>query len=386
MSNEHIFPVTAVLEHTYADEHPNLFAVIMAGGSGTRLWPLSRRHLPKQFLDFFGDGTMICKTVDRLKGLVRDENIIIVTNASGRKLVRKQLPQIPKKNIIVEPVARNTAPCIALATAFIRKRNPNGVMCVLPSDHVIQNVSRFQETLRAAVEVAERTSALVTIGMKPTRPETGYGYIQAEDTNPEITTSIKVRFGVNAHKVKTFAEKPDIETAQRFLESGDFLWNSGVFVWHVNAITREFERSMPQLYLDMQTIQNAVGTRTEKKIIENVYSWTHSISIDYGVMEKADSVYVLEGDFDWSDAGSWDEIMKFRDHNLEREENRNLLLHDSPNTLVFKPKHKTIAIIGIEDAIVVETADALLICKRGRSQDVKNIVDVLKRKEMEQYI
>lgn len=195
-----------------------------------------------------------------------------------------------------------------------------------------------------------------------------------------------MRFGVNAHKVKTFAEKPDIETAQRFLESGDFLWNSGVFIWHVNAISREFERSMPQLYLDMQTIQNAVGTRAEKKTIENVYSWTHPISIDYGVMEKADSVYVLEGDFDWSDAGSWDEIMKFRDHNLEREENRNLLLQDSANTLVFKPKHKTVAIIGIEDAIVVETSDALLICKRGRSQDVKNIVDALKRKEMEQYI
>ncbi len=385
MKHEHAF-IAAVLEHTYADEHPNLYAVIMAGGSGTRLWPLSRRHLPKQFLDFFGDGTMICKTVERLKGLVRDENIIIVTNPSGRKLVRKQLPQIPRRNIIVEPVGRNTAPCIALATAFIKKRNPNGVMCVLPSDHIIQNVERFQETLRAAVEVAERTSALVTIGIKPTRPETGYGYIQAEDSNPELTTSIKVRFGVKAHKVKTFAEKPDIETAQRFLESGDFFWNSGVFVWHVHAICREFERSMPQLYLDMKSIENAIGTRAEKRTIENVYSWTHSISIDYGVMEKADCVYVLEGDFDWSDAGSWDEIMKFRKPNLAHEEHRNLLLYDSPNTLVFKPKHKTIAIIGIEDAIVVETADALLICKRGRSQEVKNIVDVLKRKEMEEYI
>lgn len=370
----------------YAKQHPNAYAVIMAGGSGTRLWPLSRRHLPKQFLDFFGDGTMICKTIDRLKGLILDENIFVVTNRAGKKLVSAQLPHVPKANILVEPSGKNTAPCIALATAVIHKRNENAVMCVLPSDHVIQDVSRFQETLRAAIEVAEKTDALVTIGMKPTRPETGYGYIQAEDTNPELTTSIKVRFGVKAHKVKTFAEKPDIETAKTFLESGDFLWNSGVFIWHLRAIRREFQRSMPQLYLDMETIEKSVGTRAEKKMIESVYSWTHSISIDYGVMEKAESVYVLEGDFDWSDAGSWDEVMKFRDHDLEKEENKNLLLHDSPNTLVFKPKGKSIAVIGIEDALVIETADALLICKRGRSQDVKNIVDALKRKEMEQYI
>jgi mannose-1-phosphate guanylyltransferase len=370
----------------YAKQHPNAFAVIMAGGAGTRLWPLSRRHLPKQFLDFFGDGTMICKTIDRLKGLVLDENIFVVTNRAGKKLVSAQLPRIPKKNILVEPSGKNTAPCIALATAVIHKRNPNAVMCVLPSDHVIQNVERFQETLRAAIEVAEKNDGLVTIGMKPTRPETGYGYIQAEDTNPELATSIKVRFGVKAHKVKTFAEKPDIETAKTFLESGDFLWNSGVFIWHIRAIRREFQRSMPQLFLDMETIEKSAGTRAEKNVIENVYSWTHSISIDYGVMEKAESVYVLEGDFDWSDAGSWDEVMKFRDHDLEKEENKNLLLHDSPNTVVFKPKGKSIAVIGIEDAMIIETPDALLICKRGRSQEVKNIVDSLKRKEMEQYI
>jgi mannose-1-phosphate guanylyltransferase len=364
----------------------NRFAVIMAGGSGTRLWPLSRKRLPKQFLDFFGDGSLLNKTLMRLEGLVPPENILIVTSQSGKSIVRKQTAHIPAKNIIVEPSGKNTAPCIALAAAYIKKRNPNATMIVLPSDHVIQNVPRFQETVAAAMEVAEQTTSLVTIGMKPTHPETGYGYIQSTDGDAGLTTSIKVRFGVHAHRVKTFAEKPDLETAKTFLDSGDFLWNSGIFIWTVDAILREFARSLPQLHTDIDTIEKAIGTRSEKKTIASVYTWTHPISIDYGIMEKAESVYVLEGDFDWSDAGSWDEIMKFRDHDLERDENRNLLLHESTNTLVFKPKTKTVAVIGIDDAIIVETADALLICKRGRSQDVKNIVDALKKKELQDYM
>jgi mannose-1-phosphate guanylyltransferase len=362
----------------------NIYAVVMAGGIGSRLWPLSRKKLPKQFLDIFGDGTMIAKTVARLEGLVSLENIIIVTNKHGKSLVQKQLPQIPKKNILVEPAGRNTAPCIALATAFIKKRNPNAVVCTLPADHLIQNEELFRQTLRAAVEVAERTNALVTIGIKPDRPETGYGYIQAEQDHQEITTSIKVRFGINAHKVRTFAEKPDYDTAKGFLASGDFLWNSGVFVWRAESLSREMQRCIPQLYMDMQVIMDAVGTRKEKKTIESVYSWTHPISIDYAVMEKAEQVYVLEGAFDWSDAGSWDEIMKFKLADLPEEEK--LFLHNAKNVLAVKPKHKTIAVVDVDDILVIETGDALLICKRGQSQDVKHIVDMLKRKQLEEYM
>ncbi len=362
----------------------NVYAVIMAGGIGSRLWPLSRRKLPKQFLDIFGDGTMIAKTVARLGGVVPTQNIFIVTNKTGKALVRKQLPTIPRKNILVEPTGRNTAPCIALATAFIKKQNPNAVVCTFPSDHLIQNEEMFRQTLRAAIEVAECTGALVTIGIKPDRPETGYGYIQAEQNHEEISTSIKVRFGIHAHKVRTFAEKPDYETAKGFLASGDFLWNSGIFVWRVESISREMQRCVPQLYMDMQVIMNDVGTRKEKKTIENVYSWVHPISIDYAVMEKAETVYVLEGAFDWSDAGSWDEIMKFKLSDAPEDEK--VFMYNSKNVLAVKPKHKTIAVVDVDDILVIETGDALLICKRGQSQDVKHIVDMLKRKQLEEYM
>ncbi|MDX2129493.1 MAG: mannose-1-phosphate guanylyltransferase [Chloroherpetonaceae bacterium] len=364
----------------------NIFAVIMAGGVGSRLWPLSRKNQPKQFLDFFGDGTMIEKTVSRLSGVVPIENIFVVTNEKGKSLVKKQLPTLSPKNILVEPVGKNTAPCIALAAAIIKKRNPHASMIVLPADHVINDVALFQQTLKASVEVAEKTDSLVTIGIRPNRPETGYGYIQSEQISNEITTSIKVRFGITANPVKTFAEKPDLETAKKFLESGDFFWNSGVFIWKLSTIYREFQRCMPSLYKDMELIFQACGTRKEKEVIAQVYSCTNSISIDYGVMEKAESVYVMQGEFDWSDAGSWDEIMNFRLQNDRNEIHDNLLLQKTEKVMVLKPKTKTIALIGVEDLIVVDTPDALLICRRGHSQDVKHSVDTLKRKQLEAYM
>lgn len=365
-----------------------VYAVIMAGGVGSRLWPLSRKKMPKQFLDFFGDGTMIAKTVERLSGIAPVDNILIVTNKTGKAIIRKQLPHIKARNIIVEPVGRNTAPCIALAASYIKKRNPNATMVVLPADHLIQNVELFQRTLAAAIETAGKTKSLVTLGIKPTRPETGYGYIQAQTGDEALTSAISMRFGINAYKVKTFAEKPDAETAQQFLSSGDFFWNSGMFVWHIDTIIREFQRSLPPLYNDMQTLMAAIGKRGERKVIEDVYSWTHSISIDYGVMEKAESVYVLEATFDWSDVGSWDEVTKYRqlDGDGNSFSDEKLFLHKTTNTVVLKSKDKAIAIVGLEDVIIVDTDDALLICKRGHSQDVKTIVDIIKRKQLEEHI
>jgi mannose-1-phosphate guanylyltransferase len=364
------------------------FAIIMAGGVGTRLWPLSRKNRPKQFLDFFGDGTMIEKSVERLKGLVPTENILIVTNKQGKELALAHVPEIPAENIIVEPVGRNTAPCIALATAYIRKLNPNATAIVLPADHLIPDTARFQQTLSAAIEIANRASALVTLGIKPTRPETGYGYIQNTGGDHDLVKSVHEHYDVRAYRVKTFAEKPDHETAKKFLESGDFLWNSGVFIWQINDIIREFERSMPELYKDMLTIYECIGMPEEHETIDRIYSWTHAISIDYGIMEKADLVYVIEGTFEWSDLGSWDEVMKYRLKNGEDDPQNmeNVFLHDAENTVVFKPKGKVVAVIGLEDIIVVDTEDALLICKRNMSQEVKTVVDALKRKQLEVYM
>ncbi|ACF14269.1 Mannose-1-phosphate guanylyltransferase (GDP) [Chloroherpeton thalassium ATCC 35110] len=368
-------------------ESPEIFAVIMAGGVGSRLWPLSRKKHPKQFSDFLGDGTMILKTFQRLEGLVKPENILVVTNKQGELLVKESLPDILPENIIAEPIGKNTAPCIALATAYIRKRNPNSVAIILPADHLIQDTLRFQQTLRGAIDVATQKAALVTIGMKPNRPETGYGYIQSEEGDTALAKTIFDAYQVKAFKVKTFAEKPDVETAKGFLKSGDFLWNSGVFIWHIDSISREFERSMPELFKDLEAIYESIGTPEENETIERVYAWTHPISIDYGVMEKAETVYVMEGTFDWSDLGSWDEVLKLRLEagSLENNADENLLLLDSQNTLVMKPTEKAIAIIGMEDVIVIDTDDALLICKRHRSQDVKQIVDTLKRKNIESY-
>ncbi|MFN3387276.1 MAG: mannose-1-phosphate guanylyltransferase [Candidatus Thermochlorobacter sp.] len=371
------------IQHTLS-QNEHIYAIVMAGGVGSRLWPLSRKKMPKQFLDFFGDGTMIAKTVARLQGIVKPENILIITNKAGKTLAKKQLPHIPTRNIIVEPIGRNTAPCIALASAYIKKYDPEAIVCVLPADHLISDVKLFQQTLQAAFEIAAKTDALVTIGIKPDRPETGYGYIQANQEHTDLTTSIKVRFGISAHKVKTFAEKPDLETAKGFLASGDFLWNSGVFVWHINSILKEFERCLPQLYLDMQAIVQAIGTRKERKTIENFYSWVHPISIDYGVMEKAQSVYVLEGDFGWSDAGSWDEIFRYLSH--EHIMDDSIVLNEAQNVLAIRPKGKSIAVVGIDDVFVIDTKDALLICKRGRSQEVKTVVDALKRRQLEEFM
>ncbi len=376
-------------ENNTQQHPPELFAVIMAGGVGSRLWPLSRKQKPKQFLDFLGDGSMIGKTIERLKGLVPIENIMVVTNQTGAELTQECVPELNPCNIIVEPAGKNTAPCIALATAYIKKRNPNSTTIVLPADHLILNTERFQETLKASVEIANRSFALVTLGIKPTRPETGYGYIQADEKKNELLNTIESMFDVKAHKVKTFAEKPDQETALTFLKSGGFLWNSGVFIWHNSSISREFEQNMPELYKDMTAIEEVIGSSDEKETIEKIYTWTHSISIDYGIMEKADPVFVIESTFDWSDLGSWDEVAKLREqeHSDDKKHEEGMLQKvDADHTIVMKPDNKAVAIIGADDLIVVDTKDALLICKRGESQKVKAVVDTLKRKQHDDYI
>jgi mannose-1-phosphate guanylyltransferase len=358
-----------------------LYAVIMAGGVGSRFWPRSRERTPKQVLEIVGSGTMIQNTVKRIESLVPIENVCIVTNRLQKELIAKQLPKIPDENILVEPVGRNTAPCIGLAAQWVFHKDPHAVMVVLPADHIIQNEKEFLIVLRRAIRAAEENEALVTIGIKPTHPETGFGYIQFDDSDDQ---NINVSEGI--YRVKTFAEKPNIETAEKFLKSGDFVWNSGMFIWRASVILDEIERLLPELDVQLKKIASTVGTPQFNHAIEVAYGVLRGVSIDYGVMEKAKNVYVAKGDFGWSDVGSWDEVIRLTPVNGDGNTMRgNVIVKDAISNYI-DAGNKMIAIVGAEDLIVISTDDAILICKKGHSQDVKEIVDYLRRKQMNDFL
>ncbi len=364
------------------DNQLPLYAVIMAGGVGSRFWPRSREKNPKQLLEIVGEGSMIQNTVKRLKGFVEEKNIFVVTNKLHKHAIIKQLPNISVENIIVEPLGRNTAPCIGLAALFIDRLDPKGIMIVLPADHIIGNEPEFLRVLKTASQVVRITSGLVTIGIHPTHPETGYGYIQAKDRSEE-TQPVNID---DVFEVKTFAEKPNYATAIKFLESGDFYWNSGMFIWRVDTILNEIHRSLPELHGQLINLQPSIGTPLFEQNLETMYGMIRSISIDYGVMEKAQRVYVVKGDFGWNDLGSWDEVNRLS----AKDENGNyihgkVISINSKNTYVHT-SDKLVATVGVEDIIVINTPDAILVCKKGASQDVKEIIDHLKRKQMNDYL
>jgi len=354
----------------------------MAGGVGSRFWPRSREKNPKQLLEILGERTMIQNTVRRLKGFVEEKNIFVVTNRLQKNAIIKQLPGIPIENIIVEPVGRNTAPCIGLAALFIERLDLNGIMIVLPADHVIGNEEEFLRVLQVSSSVAQETSALVTIGIHPTHPETGYGYIQVKDKLEESNP-------VNApgvFEVKTFAEKPNYATAVKFLESGDFYWNSGMFIWRVDVILNEIQRSLPELYTQLRNLQPSIGTSLFEKNLETTYGLIRGISIDYGVMEKARRVYVVKGDFGWNDLGSWDEVARISPQDEQGNFERGKVISvNSKNTYVHT-SDKLVATVGVDDLIIINTPDAILVCRKGESQNVKEIVDHLRRKQMNDYL
>ncbi|MCK5573713.1 MAG: mannose-1-phosphate guanylyltransferase, partial [Bacteroidetes bacterium] len=316
------------------------------------------------------------------KKVIGPHDTFVVTNRLQRGMLAKQLPRIPEENIIDEPVGRNTAPCIGLAALFVRRISPTAVMVVSPADHIIQNDKEFQRILRIAIQTAEESNSLLTIGVQPTRPETGYGYIQTYneegDHNPYFSRGVL--------KVKTFAEKPNLQTAERFLASGDFLWNSGMFVWRADTILQHIEECLPDLYAELMKVDKAIGTARYQHALEKAYGVIRGISIDYGVMERSEGVYVIKGDFGWSDLGSWDEVC-----NQSGKDSRgnsitgSVIQKDTTGCYIFSPE-KLVATIGIEDLIIVNTDDALLICRKGRSQDVKEISDYLRRKQMNEYL
>uniref|UniRef100_Q3APK3 Mannose-6-phosphate isomerase, type 2 n=1 Tax=Chlorobium chlorochromatii (strain CaD3) TaxID=340177 RepID=Q3APK3_CHLCH len=366
----------------------HVYAVVMGGGFGKKLWPVSKRKRPKQFIDLFNDGTMILKTLQRIAGLVPEENILVITSALGKQLLLELSPHFQESNIIVEPACRNTAPCIALASAHIKKRDPEALTIILPADHLVRDSDAFELIMQAALLQAQHSMGLVTLGIMPTRPETAYGYIQATESLP-----MPEGFGVDDRfklfAVKAFAEKPDYATALNFLETRDFYWNSGIFVWHIKAIWQEFQRSMPDLYHDFLTIYNHLGTQSEQKIIEDVYSWIHPCSIDRGIMEKAERVFVLTGEFGWTDLGCWDEVLHVAGDLpvlVAEQEGGHHMEIACENLFVKTMPDKVIATIGVKDVMIIETDKALLVCHKGQSHRVREIVDMLRRAGLEDYL
>lgn len=345
-------------------------AVIMAGGRGERFWPKSRNDFPKQFLSLTSDGeTMIQKTINRLAPLVATEDIFIVTNESYVPIIHQQLPDIPKENILAEPVAKNTAPCIALAAAVINKKYEDAVMMVLPSDHLIKYEEMYLDTMRHAIKVAKKDDNLVTIGITPTYPETGYGYINFFSNDDEMP---------GVYKVKKFVEKPCLETAKEYLNSGKYLWNSGMFVWKVSSIMKNFEMHLPAMYEGFLKMKESAGSDNFTAVLEKCFNEFESVSIDFGIMEKAENIYTLSGSFGWDDVGSWLALERIN----KTDECGNYVTGDvitinTRNNVICGGK-KLIAAVGLEDLIVVDTDDAILICSKDNTQDVKKVIENLR--------
>lgn len=352
-------------------------ALIMAGGRGERFWPRSRKNLPKQFLSLTGDGrTMIQLTVERILPLVDMEDIYIATNKDYRHLVMEQLPDIPKENILCEPVGRNTAPCIGLGAVHIAHKYEDAVMLVLPSDHLIKYNSMFVSTLQDACEIAESGTNLVTIGITPDYPETGYGYIKFDPKHCES----------RAFAVDRFVEKPTLAVAKEYLETEEYLWNSGMFVWKVSSILGNLEHFMKDTYRGLLRIQQAIGTAEEEAVLEKEFYGFESESVDYGIMEKAQNIYTLPGTFGWDDVGSWLAVERIRQSNDSGNVVSGNIITVNTNNCIIEGSKKLIAAVGLENMIIVDTEDATLICDKNSAGDIKKVLENLKICNREEYI
>lgn len=352
-------------------------ALIMAGGRGERFWPKSRRELPKQFLSLTDDGkTMIQLTVERILPLVEMDDIYIVTNKDYKHLVREQLPEIPEENILCEPVGRNTAPCIGLGAIHIMKKYNDAVMYVLPSDHLIKFNNMFLASLKDAREVAIQGDNLVTLGITPDHPETGYGYIKIGKSAAEN----------RAYLVERFVEKPSLEVAKEYLATEEYLWNSGMFVWKVSTILMNIQKHMPNMYQNLMRIQAAIGTEEEEAVLNREFSSMESQSIDYGIMEKAGNIYILPGTFGWDDVGSWLAVGRIKKTNESGNVVNGNIITISTHNCIIQGDKKLIATVGIEDLIIVDTDDATLICAKDSAGDIKKVLENLKICNRDEYI
>ena len=349
----------------------NYYAVIMAGGIGSRFWPVSTEENPKQFHDMLGTGqSLIQNTFSRLEKLIPKENILIATNKKYKNLVLEHLPQVNENQVLLEPAMRNTAPCILYSALKIKDQNPNAVMIVAPSDHFIENEEEFVKNIKTAFNACEKQDILMTLGIKPSNPNTGYGYIQFENSEKAIK------------KVKNFTEKPNFETAKQFLKQGDYLWNAGIFIWSVKSIIKSFEKSLDEMCTLFNAGNSYWNTNKEADFIEDNYGKADNVSIDYGIMEKAENVYVLPVDFGWNDLGTWGSLFE----KLPKDESDNAIINaesvfvNSTGNIIRTQKGKKVVVQGLSNLIIVETTDTILILPKSDEQEIKQISAVAKEK------
>jgi len=361
-----------------------IYPVVMAGGSGTRFWPLSRKDRPKQFLALAGDEPLLAATVTRLPPLARAKDTYVVCGPAHAAAARRMLPDLPAANFIVEPCARNTAPCVGLAALHVAARDPRGVIAMLPADHHIAKPKAFREALAAAAALAAN-GAIATIGIHPSRPETGYGYLKL---GPRLAArGAKRKAGGPAHKVERFVEKPDVVTAARYLADGGYLWNSGIFVFRADVVLDEIGRAMPVLGEQLDVIGESLGTPAYARTLKRVFPDCPSISIDYGVMEKSKRIAVVPAEFGWSDVGSFAALPDVRptDH-LGNVAEGDALVIDGRNDVVVSAGGRPVAVVGIDDVVVVDAGDAVLVCRRDRAQDVRKAVEELGRRGRDEVL
>ncbi|MBI5967216.1 MAG: mannose-1-phosphate guanylyltransferase [Deltaproteobacteria bacterium] len=365
---------------------PEVYVAIMAGGGGTRFWPWSREERPKQILPIISNRSMIWETVERIRSFTSSGKIFIITSRSQAKELQREAPQIPQSNLLLEPLGKNTAPCLCLAALYIQKLNPEAIMVVLPADHFIADRRGFLRTLKAAVGFTAKRNFLMTLGIPPTEPETGYGYIQKGETLGKVK-------GISVFKAKAFREKPTRAKARAYLRTGKYLWNSGMFIWKVGVFLAALEKYLPQLYEEMRPLQNHLGTARGEKLLEKVYARCQPVSVDYGIMEKAENVALIEAQFHWDDVGSWAALCKI----LPKDEKGNALVAgkqaklgkilaiDSAGCLI-RGEEKLIAVIGMKGTVVVEAGNAFLVCPRDRAQDIRRVIEELKNRGWTGYL
>ncbi|MBL7902734.1 MAG: mannose-1-phosphate guanylyltransferase [Bacteroidia bacterium] len=358
------------------------YAIIMAGGVGTRFWPMSTSQYPKQFLDVLGTGeTLLQQTYKRLVKIIKNENIYVVTSNAYEGLVAEQLPQVLKENILGEPARRNTAPCIAYASYKIHKRDPKAITVVAPSDHLVKKEETFIKALKSCFQKAANQDCLITLGIKPTRADTGYGYIQFVKSDVEERDR-------RIHKVKTFTEKPNTDMANFFVESGDFLWNSGIFIWSTQSIISAMEKHDSELANVFKEGWDNYNTTTEREFVARAYTTCKNISIDYSVMEKAQNSYVRASIFGWSDLGTWGSLYTHihKDDHKNALIGKNVITYDCNNCIVHMPNDKLVVLQGLNDYIVVESKGVLMICKKEDEQQIRNFVNDVKVKKGEKFV
>ncbi len=355
------------------------YCLIMAGGSGTRFWPRSRVAKPKQYLSLFGDQSLIQESVKRFSNFIPEDCIYVVSAKSQKEVLESQTANLPRQNMIYEPVGKNTLPAIGLAALFIAEKDPDGILIVSPSDHLIQNDELFRQTIESAVLIADKKDGIVTIGITPKFPATGYGYVQTAG-------EIQIGQTIKSFAVNQFVEKPNLEVATGYLKDGGFFWNSGIFIFKVSVFLESVQKYAPELYADLMRIKEHIGTDTYEEAVNRIYNEVKSISIDYGILEKASNVFLVQGDFVWNDLGSWEEVYKYD----KKDENQNaqvgeVVFLDSKNSYVYAP-NSLVALVGLDDVIVVQEGDTILVCKRDRAEDIKAVVGEITKRKLDQYL